>query len=603
MVGANQGYFSFQGVGATESISFVDQSGVVPASGTMRIYVAGGLPAQDSDLTFYYNGSAVTTIKNCHIDSVDFESNSGGQIASIRFVDERWTWDKCKIDGKYNFPLPNNWIDPGHEATPQQLATWCFQAMGVSLFDVSQLPNDSRPEVDWVAANPAQELEKLCSDLGCRIVPQRSTGAWVIWSTGNGNKLPDNYPYEDWGQQINPKEVPDYVRIVSGPWRCQIFLPIAARGKDLDLSWKPIQQLSYAPSPTMKSAGFYRDPWEFRFLASQEVTRPDGTTAGGTVRYTLPDGTSISPQELANDTVFKCWAVDFTNQQGAFQRGGNWFMSFPGIPFPVTVQQLILSDKLVSTYTDALGVQHERPAFVSGSFFGRLAENGNYPLGTRIDKQWDRSDQNHDERASFSLSLDPIDTTRSIISISRPMVYQVNSTGENYIPASLQYCCAVNVRDPNTWQPIRYEYLYQIGSGTNPAFCKTIVKNDIQPWTVQNNSVRFGPPYSSNLSEVQKQCLYYAQSAAREFVATASGKRTYIGIYPIDMDGQIQQVSYSIDAGGTSMRVSMGTEHSWFTPDAEERRRQIARQGIAERLDFLKYELQRREALKGRYNT
>jgi hypothetical protein len=35
---------------------------------------------------------------------------------------------------------------------------------------VSGLPNLSRPEVDWVFANPAQELAALAESLGCRVV-------------------------------------------------------------------------------------------------------------------------------------------------------------------------------------------------------------------------------------------------------------------------------------------------------------------------------------------------------------------------------------------------------------------------------------------------
>ena len=35
--------------------------------------------------------------------------------------------------------------------------------MGESEFDVSGLPNLSRPEVDWVYANPAQELASLAT--------------------------------------------------------------------------------------------------------------------------------------------------------------------------------------------------------------------------------------------------------------------------------------------------------------------------------------------------------------------------------------------------------------------------------------------------------
>ena len=603
---ANAGWVTFPGINALESFSFVDTSGVAPAIGTIRFNVLGGLPAQDGDLVIFYNSQPVTTIRNVHIDAVDFEEGSGGFTATARFIDERWTWDKATISGKYNFPIPNNWIDPAHQQTPQQLAMLCFQALGVASFDVSRLPNDSRPETDWVSANPAQELEKICADLGCRVVPQRSSGSWVIWPTGVGNNLPDGYPYEMLGQGIDPKEVPDYIKIVSAPWRYQIFVPLLARAKGFDLSWQTLQNVAYSQNVTDVDGGFGAFPFDLKALFSKSVQFPDGTINAGSVRWTTPDGTKISAVELANDSVFRCWSPDFSTQSGAKKQNGDWYLSFPGIPLPVCVRQLILTDKLVQSYTDYLGVQHQRSSFIAGTFFGRLTDGAsglNYPAGTRIDKQWEQSKENMDERSSFSASFDPIDTTRSILTVSAPMVFQ-NPSGSPYpfSSATLQYCCAVNVRDPNTWQPVRYEYLYQIGSGTNQNFCKTMIRDDIQPWTIQN-TVRTGPPYTTNLSQVQQQCLYYAQAAAREFITTLSGKRGYVGIFPVDMDGQIQQITYSIDGSGTTMRASQGTEHNWYTPNWDERRRQIARQNISERVAFNRYETQRREELKGHYNT
>ena len=388
---------------------------------------------------------------------------------------------------------------------------------------------------------------------------------------------------------------------MTAPIRNQVFLPLSPRGKDLDLSFKPIKELSYAPNEKLESAGF-SDPAGFQDLAKKKVLRPDGTTGYGTERYTLPDGTKVSPQELARDTVFRCWGLDFTNLRGAKQANGTWFMKIAGVKDPVTVPQILMSDKLVQTFTDSLGAQHQRPAFVQGSFFGNRAPSGNYPEGTRIDKQWGRSDESNDERASFSLSLDPIDTYRSIITTSSPMLLFYGFTaGENFLPAKLKFCCAVNVRDPTTWQPMRYEYLHQIGSGTNETFCRTVIKDDIQPWTIQTTDASLD--FTSNLGEVQQQCLYYAQSIAREYTTVTTKRRTYIGLAPIDMDGKIQQVTYSIGPQGTSTQASQGSEHSWITPPYEERRQQVARQGLAGKVQYAKYETARREALKGSFNT
>ena len=603
----NLGTAHYPGIQAYESFSFCDQAGVTPATGKMTVFPQYGLPDENGDIVVGYNGQTVLTFKNCHIDSAYYEQGSGGRIVSVRFLDERWAWKDRSISGRYNYRLPNNWVDPAHERTPRQLATLCFQALGVLAFDVSALPNDSRPEVSWDSSSPAQELEKLCNDLGCRVVPIRSDGSWRICVTGEGNSLPDG-AVEESGDGIDPAETPDYIKIVTGPIRYQVFLPLGAVGKDTDMSWKAIRDLSYAPNRNMSSAGFYKDPNEFRFLSSITYVPAGGTGSySGVTRVPLPDGTKVSAQELARDTVFKSWRLDFLRKTGAKQSGGNgaWYMRIPGVTKNggyVSLEQIILSDKLVDSYTDNLGTQHERPAFVCGSFFGKLEVS--YPDGTRIDKQAERSGERQDERASFSLSLDPIDTNRSIISTSGPMLI-ITESDEKWIPANLQYCCAVHVRDPDTWQPVRYESLYQIGSGTNPAFCRVEIKDDIQPYVIgkyPTGSNAF-TSFKTNFAEVESQCQYYAQSVAREYQLVTSSTKSYIGILQIDMDGAIQQVSYEIGKGGSTTRASRGTEHSWYTPAYEERRRQIARQGIDGKVAYAQSESARRQALIGRYNT
>ncbi len=613
MTFGNYATVNYPGINAVVSFTFTDCAGVRPAFGSMKIAPQYGLPQENGDIVMSYNGNEITIV-NCHIDSAYYEQGSGGQIVNVKFLDERWAWTDTEITGRYNFRLPNNWVDPEHEKTPQQLATLCFKALGIEQYDVSSLPNESRPEVDWVHANPAQELDKLCNDLGCRVVPVRSSKSWRVCVTGEGENLPNGLPYTDAGQGIDPKETPDYIKIVTAPVRYQVSLPLSPRGRDLDLAYRWLFDLSYSPNPDAPDYGF-KDYETFQDLATLYVTRPNGSVKVGSKRYTLPDGTKVSPMELAQDSVYRCWGLDFEGQANCGQLGnGEWGVTIPAIDQRVTVRQIQLTDKLVQTYTDYLGTQHERPSFVYGSFYGKNCEKDNYPYGTRIDKQHSASDQKMDERSSFSLSLDERDTTRSMIMTSSAMV-RINPP-DNYSPinyftlAFLQYMCAIHVRDPETWQPYRYEYLHQIGNGTNKDFCRVVQKDDIQPWVIgkykedasTNQSIYTGE-FDDNKDEVDSQCQYYAQSIAREYQTVTSETRTYIGLFAIDMDGAIQQVSYEIGSRGASTTASQGTEHSWVVPGYEERRQQVARRGVAEKLQYAKAETARREALKGRFNT
>ncbi len=588
----------------------------------MKVFPQYGLPQEDGDIVMTYNDQTIT-IQNAHIDAVQYEVGGGGQIVDIRFMDSRWKWVHRYITGRYNFRLPNNWIDPIHEKTPQQLATLLFQALGESMFDVTALPNDSRPDCDWDHTSAAQELDKLCNDLGCRVVPVRSTQSWKIVVTGEGADLPA-FPSQDVGQGIDPQEVPDFIKIVTAPVRYQMQLPLRAVGKDTDLSWKPLRQLSYAPlsyeiliqatsdtPQTVTSGGFGQTDWaEFRWLDS--------------MRSVLPDGTKVSIQELARDTIFNSYRIDFENAPGAKQDSdGNWGYPVPTIDKPVTRKQIILSNELAQMWTDNLGALHQRPAYITGLFYGKLCEGlyANYPNGTRIDKQAADSATGEDERASFSLSLDPIDTDRSIISVSPKLLQQINPTLVSYtsvvkgkvvrntrsiewVEASLSFANAFQVRDPETWQPIRYEFLMQIGSGSDKNFAYTVIRDDIRPTVIVQSDLNGLPSnYTTNYAEVVDQCQYYAQSLARKFQTVTSERATFIGLFPIDMDGAICQVTYSINKSGASTIASQGTEHSYITPDYEERRQMTARQGIAEKIQYVKYETARRNAYLGNVNT
>ena len=97
------------------------------------------------------------------------------------------------------------------------------------------------------------------------------------------------------------------------------------------------------------------------------------------------------------------------------------------------------------------------------------------------------------------------------------MVYatRVNEISSHHF-AQLYLTCTVQVRDPHTWQPVRYEYLKQLGTGTNPDFCLQVIKNDIQPWYLSRyTSSGAWIRTTNNADEVQRQCRYYADALAK----------------------------------------------------------------------------------------
>jgi hypothetical protein len=585
-----QGLVTYPGIQQFEDFTITDISGISPSIGVMTIYPQYGYPSLYGDLTLTYDTNTIV-FPNCVIDSASYERNSGGQIVRVRFFDERWKWERATITGRYNIRAPDNFILPAQQKTPQQLATLCFQAMGVTNFDVSALPNDARPEVDWNPARPAEELAKICDDLGCRIVPQRSTGKWFVRVVGDGASLPDGLPYQDAGNGIDPKEFPDYIKITTAPTKYQVALKLEPVAKDLDQSWKTLDVVSYSPnSDPTQAYGFGQEPKEMALCSR--------------TRELQPDGSRISPQELAIQTVFRCWRVYDTSTA-----------STPTLQIPgytkgnVNRKQLILSDELVQTWVDYLGAEHARPALIFGSFFDDLTDgsDGNKPPGTRIDYQATAYRDLQEERSSFSLSLDPIDNDRTIVTTSRQMVFQQtpNSTGQIFFKdATLFLACSVLVRDATTWQPVRVSYLKQIGAGTNQNFVAEYVKDEIQPWSIADYDVNGNAVSTSNNNdEVKTQCQYYADAIAKTFETVLSSTRTYIGLFGIDMDGAIEQVTYRIGKQGADTIASRGTEHNFDIPPYLERRQREGRKDALE-TQRLKDEILRRQIkLRGKFNT
>ena len=603
-----QGLVNYPGVQSWSTFTFTELAGISPSVGLLEMYPQYGYPDLDGDLTLTYGDNTIT-IKNAHIDRADYKAGSGGKVVTLRILDERWKWSYYEITGRYNIRLPNNFIDPDHEKTPQELAKLCFKAMKVTQFDVSALPNDARPDIDWDHANPAQELARICDDLGCKIVPQRSSEKWVVVITGEGAKLPDGgLPYNDYGQGIDPKETPDYLKVVSAPVSYQVALALEWVGRDTDQSWKKLADLSYCPLPKSPAFGwgFGADPW----------TQAGGPNPPSADRVRQADGSEISPRELAVATVYRSFRIDDTppNAENSEDDNGNPTFYLPGYDDFVTRKQLIPINELVETYTDVNGGEHKRASLMFGEFAGELEENdGNYKPGTRLDCQ-ESNANNPEERGSFSMSIDEIDTDKTIITTSKPMIFydqQQSQLGMEYfnLPARMFLVCTVNVRDPDNWQPIRVEKTLQIGSGNDKDFCYTVVKNDIQPWFIQNYD-NYGKPQGNvreNDDEVQTQLDYYLTSIAKTFETVASETKTYYGIYPIDLDGAITQVTWKINNGdkgsGCDTIVSRGTEHDFDIPTYEQRLRRDANKNSAGKIKLALEIASRKQKLLGVNNT
>ncbi len=222
-------------------------------------------------LTFYTkdeNGDPVDTFEfpDCLLKAPSLEIGVNGQFWTLPILDRRWKWEFGWIDGSYNIPQPNG-ITFTREKTPRELASLLLDAMEEVDYDVSRLPDDdnARPHVEWISAHPASELDQLCQLFDCIIVLNPLTNKVEIWPEGEGGNdpdppLPSDKPYSGLGFAFVYPPQPKEVIQEAGSTLFESVFRTEPVGKDIDGTWKNINDLSYKPATgwgqTYPPAGF-----------------------------------------------------------------------------------------------------------------------------------------------------------------------------------------------------------------------------------------------------------------------------------------------------------------------------------------------------------
>src|SRR5207244_4406849 len=133
-------------------------------------------PALGGSLVFTF-ADIVLTFPDMIVNTQAIRRNRSGLIWSLTLFDRRWKWNSGTgingpISGSYNIRLDDDTLDPDRKRTPQQLAAICLDTMGEVGYDISQMPGNTYPPVNWDNEYPAQALQQICDQEGCRIVLQ-----------------------------------------------------------------------------------------------------------------------------------------------------------------------------------------------------------------------------------------------------------------------------------------------------------------------------------------------------------------------------------------------------------------------------------------------
>jgi hypothetical protein len=532
-------------LGITPSVhrlTFAPQTGSIPGNG---------------NLVLTYGGTTIR-FRDCLVDSASYQFNESGYLVSFNIMDRRWKWRYGHISGNYNVrredgsiingALPAAGLNPfgggqagkadekapaylNSERTPQQLAKLCLEAMGESGYSVSALPNDARPAVEWEYANPAQALQELCDQFGCRLALGLDNKVRIV-RLGKGANMPDG-PIIDDQLLANPPERPDHVIVITAPIMHQVDLELEAVGLDTDGTIKTIDKLSYKPA-----AGFL-DPPKFASVTAGEK------------------------QNLARASVYRWYRI-----KTPFTLAGQKITDLKQI-LPIDDKQ-VMPDQ---------ATRDRMPAQVYGIFYseragGSVATNKGNTAASQSFLPLGDTKSNLIYKETFT-----IDRDRGIVQFGSPVFRNsAGSPGLTIAAAQLRLRVAVPYREKTgAFKRIeRSRATPGKQQGTGPL---VIVKDEILPAVITTYTDTFQVKKAfANNAVTDKECDYYLDAALAAFQVETPHVRTFAGWIPVSPDGALQTVSWQCSERGATMVVSRGQDLGSETTIPYKHRRLIEKQ-------------------------
>lgn len=509
------GIVTFPGISAIVSADFTLSHGVTPSVAHITIAPQADISGLSGTLAFHF-GQTTIEFKDCKLDKTNFQRTSTGLIWSLDVFDRRWKWANRAILGRYNTRKANGLIDVATEKTPQQLARLCLDAMKESGYDVSALPNDARPEIEWDYENPAQALDDLCETLGCSVVLGLNNKV-SIKKIGAGKTLPTLQELYSDSLTLDVPERPDGLMCVGGIVRWQDRFKLEAVGLDTDGKVKLVDKLSYKPANGWATA----DPDVFGNVEDDDARKLAKQTVWRWYRVTkLQDNTLIHP----------IW--------GDIEKVENL---------------LPLESGLVTVHTDPDGTEKQDEAVVTGRFYDENGTGNVTDFGTKY-------------KEGFS-----IDGEAGIVKFSAPVFY---TSGGDIEQARLFLDCAHVIRG-KSGLPIRYTREDKFPGKSFNAGLRVIKHEDL----VRTVYFEYDPTTNAikkthdNMATVAKQAEPYLTAAASEYFRPPGNERAYRGLVAIEPDGNILQVTWSVGvSGGASTKASSGQQHNPWVPSIKDRR-------------------------------
>ena len=527
---------SFPGLHSIMDASITVTDGVQPSVALVTCASDGNqLPEDVGTLALSYDETGVSLILPDSAVRQAVESFGGaGDTITFQILDRRWKWRfALPLSGEYNRRQPDGTVVESSEKTPQELATLILDKLGETAYSVTDLPNDARPSVDWIDAPPASALSELLEDLGAVIVPQFD-GSFAIRKKNVGE-----YPPRDPRQMTQGVDYQSPVRplaiLISGSLvKFQAKWKLRAVALDTDDKIKPLKDISYRP------VDGFGDPESMELAIWRGLRGTDTEDPGG-------DATDALDRALRS--VYK-WFQVVELAEGGFDMGGK------GYPITKLEQVLPLLPDLVDTETDPVtGEDTPKSPFVTGTYFTGSMD--------AVDAE------SAPVNVSFSLL-----GSKGIVVAAEPVVSIDDLAATDWEP-DLRLTAAVNVvNDAGERLVTRRvgEDFERLGFGY-----LTVKKPELQLTRIHvyhdgDDNTDDVEGYTENDVAVDTEADVYITEAAAQFVGELGGSVSYAGLVPVQLDGAIRQVTYSVGPSGTRTVVSRNGQHDFAVPSDDEKR-------------------------------
>jgi hypothetical protein len=271
---------TYPGVNGVESVDVTTSVGITPAT----IYVVASPDSMPATTGTLVTGDGVNPDRifpDCFCSRPRQEIAAGSAVCTLQLQDRRWRW-------KYGFPAFGDWnqeagsgkLVPWSVRSPWQLAYALLTTLGELVDPADQIdlpaglaspdvpvgpadtiispggqylglgqnfaPTQCNPRTVWAGRPAAQCLADLAEAYGRLVVLDPIDNRVRLRRIGFGPALPIGARLRT-GSAVERDAIPTRVIARGSPTEYELRLRLRAVGREWDRSWRPINELSYAP--------------------------------------------------------------------------------------------------------------------------------------------------------------------------------------------------------------------------------------------------------------------------------------------------------------------------------------------------------------------